>query len=120
MIGFHTQGPVYTTRDFDLKFVGKGDDKTAVANFGVAVNEKRGEEERVHFFECRIWGKQAEACATRVGKGSPVYLEGVVKQESWKDKNDGSNRSKDVLEVKTLRFCGDLKAPEGGSDEPNF
>lgn len=54
------------------------------------------------FFDCTIWGKKAEFFSSKLVKGTPVLIEGELKQDRWKDKNSGENRSKIVINVINL------------------
>lgn len=103
------------TRDVEIRFTPAN---TAVGSFGIAVNrtwrtpegEKR---EEVSFIDCEVWGKQAEIMKQYLAKGRPVFLEGRLKLDTWKDKTDGSNRSKLKVVVEEFRFI-DSKPGAGG------
>lgn len=58
-------------------------------------NEPR---EETNFFECVAWGKTAEGIGRHMLKGTPVIVEGRLKQESWSDRS-GSSRKRVVLVV---------------------
>jgi len=97
------------TRDVELRYT---TNKTAVANFGLAVNRKwKGEngsvKESVCFIEVVAWGKQAEACAKYLEKGSLVDVEGRLDFETWDQ--DGQTRSKHKVTVEDIQFLPDGK-----------
>lgn len=78
-----------------------------VANFGIAVNERRkgqgGEwEDRPHFFDLKAFNrgnfKLADYIEQQLRKGSKVLVIGKLEQESWTT-NDGQKRSKVVVIV---------------------
>ncbi|HYE01917.1 MAG TPA: single-stranded DNA-binding protein [Phycisphaerales bacterium] len=103
------------TRDLELRYT---PNNTAVANFGLAVNRTwrspdGQQQEETTFVDCEAWGKQAEIMGQYLGKGRKVFLEGRLKLDQWKDKTDGSNRSKLKVVVEEFRFV-DSK-PGGGS-----
>ncbi len=103
------------TRDVEMRFTPSN---TPVGTFGLAVNRTwktdQGEKkEEVSFFDCEVWGKQAEIMKQYLGKGRSVFIEGRLKQDTWKDKNDGSNRSKIKVVVEEFRFT-DSKPGGGG------
>ena len=103
------------TRDVEMRFTPSN---TPVGTFGLAVNRTwktdQGEKkEEVSFFDCEVWGKQAEIMKQYLGKGRSVFIEGRLKQDTWKDKNDGSNRSKVKVVVEEFRFT-DSKPGGGG------
>lgn len=83
------------TRDVEVRSVGA--DK-AVASFTVANSSKYktadGEQrEETSFIDVEAWGKQGEVAAQYLAKGSPVIVEGRIKQDNWQDK-EGQKRSK--------------------------
>lgn len=78
------------TRDPELRHLPSG---TEVAEFGIAVNSKKGDEERADFFDVTTFGKQAEVCAQYLAKGRKVAIEGRLQQDRWQTEG-GENRSK--------------------------
>jgi single-strand DNA-binding protein len=104
------------TRDLEMRFTPSN---TAVGTFGLAVNRTwrtpEGEKkEEVSFIDCEVWGKQAEIMKQYLAKGRPVFIEGRLKQDTWKDKNDGSNRSKLKVVVEEFRFIDSRPGGGGG------
>ena len=96
------------TRDPEIKFTAKG---SAIANFTIAHNRKwrteAGEDkEEVSFIDCVVFGKTAENVAKFFKKGSAIFVEGRLKQESWDDKATGQKRSKLVVIVESFQFVG--------------
>lgn len=96
------------TRDIELRHTPSN---IAVAQIGLAVNERytsaSGEKkESVVFVDCEAFGKTAEAIAKYLGKGKPIFIEGRLKLDQWKDKADGSNRSKLKVVVESFQFVG--------------
>ena len=51
-------------------------DGTAVTNFSVAVNQKRGENETTTWVRVTAWNKLAEVCNEYLEKGRPVLVQG--------------------------------------------
>lgn len=92
------------TRDPELKFLPNG---SSVANFGLAVSDRytdrqSGEQrESVCFVDVAAWGRQAEIVNEYLSKGSPVFLEGSLKFDSW-EADDGTKRNK--LSVTAFRI----------------
>lgn len=83
------------TRDVELKFTASG---MAVANFGVAVNNRRknssGEyEDDTSFFDVSCFGSMAENLAESATRGTRVVVTGRMEQRSWETK-EGDKRSK--------------------------
>ena len=82
------------TRDVEVKYLQSG---TAVAEIGLAVNDKRKDKngnwiEEVTFVDVTLWARTAEIAAEYIGKGSSVLIEGRLKLDSWEQ--DGQKRSK--------------------------
>jgi len=110
------------TRDIEIRTIATG---TAVADFSIAVNEKYGEKESVHFFEITAWGKTAEFVSKYFKKGDPILIEGRLNQETWKDKVTGDNRSKIKITAEQVNFMGgkrndqstDTSAPTPADDD---
>lgn len=93
------------TADPELKFTNKG---TALVNFSVAVNRKKGEEEYVSYFDCTAWGTLAQGIADGLKKGDRVIVNGNLSQDRYENK-EGKTVSKVILNVegagKELRFA---------------
>lgn len=118
------------TRDPELKFTASN---MAVANIGVAVNERYKNkqtdewEERVNFIDCEAWGRTAENINEHFNKGKPILIEGKLRMDQWEDQQ-GNKRSKLKVVVDRFEFVGGrddggqdasrLAAANGGQIEP--
>ena len=104
------------TRDIEVRHTPTTN--MAIAQIGLAVNHKwrdktSGEiKEEVCFVDCDAFGKTAENIAKFFSKGRPIFIEGRLKLDTWKDKTDGSNRSKLKVVVDSFQFV-DSKAGGG-------
>jgi len=94
------------TRDPQLSYT---PNQTPVVEFGLAVNRKwtkqdgsQGEE--VGFFECQCYGKRAEVIVKHFTKGSPIFVQGRLKQECWE--KDGTTHSRIRIMVENFEFIG--------------
>lgn len=99
------------TRDPELRYLQSG---TSVCDFGVAVNKKwttaDGEaREDVSFFDVTFFGKRGEAISQYLKKGSPILVEGELKQETWDDRETGKPRSKVKVMGQKFHFVGGKK-----------
>jgi len=89
------------TDDPELRFTPGG---AAVANFTVAVNQRRpgqngGWEDKLDgFFRCNCWREMAENVAESLQKGARVVLVGRLQQRSWEDQ-EGNRRSTVEIQV---------------------
>lgn len=111
------------TRDPELRYIPNG---TPVVEFGLAISNRRrtstGEwvDEPV-FVDITLWQRQAEIASEYLTKGSPVFIEGRLKLDTWTT-SDGQKRSKlrvigDRMQLLGTR-SGGAESPEEGSAEP--
>ena len=96
------------TRDPEVKFLPSG---TAVANFGLAMSERytdrqSGEQrENVCFVDVEAWDRQAELVGEYFKKGSPIFIEGSLKFDSW-EAEDGTKRNRLKVRLQRFQFVG--------------
>ncbi|MCK5736712.1 MAG: single-stranded DNA-binding protein [Spirochaetaceae bacterium] len=111
------------TRDAEQSYTQSG---FALLKFGIAVNRnrKQGDQwiEEASFFDVTVWGRQGEAIASYMTKGKQVAVEGQLRQDRWEDKNDGSKRSKVVIDASNIQLLGsrDGGSQGGGSSNSNW
>ena len=97
------------TSEIDVTYT---QNKTAVANISIAVNDKRKNQagdlvESVDFIPVTLWGRTAEVAEEYLGKGSPVLIDGRLKVESWEQ--DGVTRQKMIVVANKLEMLGGKK-----------
>jgi single-strand DNA-binding protein len=104
------------TRDPDLRATTTG---VPVINFRIASNRRfkdnSGErKEDVCYVGVVAWQKLAESCASRLKKGSAVYIEGELRSRTF-DNDDGTRRS--LLEIRAhhIQFLDREERPENGA-----
>ncbi len=96
------------TRDPEMKYLPSG---SAVTNFGLAMSEKYTDresgdlKETVCFVDVEAWGRQAEVANEYLSKGSPVFIEGSLKFDSW-ETPEGEKRSKLRVRVFRIQLIG--------------
>lgn len=94
------------TRDPEVKYLASG---TQVAEFGLAVNERRkvGEKwvEDPCFVDCSAFGKTAEIAGEFLHRGSQTLIEGRLKLDQWQSQ-DWQKRSKLRVVVDKLVLLG--------------
>ena len=106
------------TRDVELRYIQSG---TAVADIGLAISEKRknpnGEWiEDVVFVDVTAWGRTAEVMSEYLSKGSPVFIEGRLKYDTWEGQ-DGQKRSKLKVTCDRMQLIGAKgQGGQGGSE----
>ena len=102
--------------DPELKDTSSG---TKVTNFRVAWSEKYKEKENKLFIECKVFGTQAEFVCKYFKKGQEIGLDGKLNTEEWE--TDGQKRSRIVMMVSNVHFCGKKESGENGGDvQPNM
>ena len=94
------------TRDVDLKYLQSG---TAVTEIGLAVNNRRKNQagewvEEATFVDVTLWGRTAEIASEYLSKGSPVFIEGRLKFDTWE--TEGQKRSKLRVVGERLQLIG--------------
>ncbi|MBI5555266.1 MAG: single-stranded DNA-binding protein, partial [Elusimicrobia bacterium] len=107
------------TRDLELRYIPGGQ---AVVEFTIAVNQrfkdKAGQsQEKTDFIPIVAWGKQAELIKQYLGKGSSVYVEGRLQQDSWEDKNDGTKKSKLKVVAQHVQFLDRAKKQDAAESD---
>ena len=120
------------TRDPDVRVIDANGRQTSVVNFTVAVSrhfrKKNGDKDKeTTFVACEAWDTAAETIGKYLVKGSPILLEGAIKNESWEQ--DGQKRSRTKIRVTNFEMLGgkradtakpaeaDTPAPEEPADE---
>jgi single-strand DNA-binding protein len=103
----HVQLAGHLTRDPQVRTL---TGERCVAAFSLAINRRYksadGEmKDEVTFLDCEAWGRTAELVGQYLTKGSPCYLDGRLKLESWQDK-DGQKRSRVKVVVENVQFLG--------------
>jgi len=82
----------------DSRYTPKG---TSVASFSIATNELwgTGEERKEHteWHNIVTWGKSADFVSEYLQKGQLVCVEGRLKTRSWKDKDDNTHKSTEIV-----------------------
>lgn len=106
------------TADPELRYTGSG---AAVCTLRLAVNRsyktQSGEmRDDTCFIDVSVWGKQAESSNNYLRKGAPVFVEGVLRFETWTDKNSGQNRSRHSVSAESVRFLG---SPQRNNAQPD-
>ena len=109
------------TRDPELRYIANG---MAVTDIGLALNDRRknanGEwVEETTFVDVTLWGRTAEVAGEYLSKGSPVFIEGRLKLDSW-ETQDGQKRSKLKVVCERMQLVGGRGqgGSEGGGPRP--
>lgn len=118
------------TRDIELKHLQSG---MTVTEITIAVNDRRKDQsgnwiEETTFVDVTLWGRQAEVAAEYLGKGSPIFVEGRLKLDTWEKDGKKNYKLRVVGEKIQLLPTGGGKGggggrggySRGGDDGPGF
>ena len=105
------------TRDPELRSTPSG---ATVAAIGLAVNERRKDQggnwiEETSFFDVDVWNRSAEVLRDYTTKGSPILVEGRLKQDVWEQ--DGQKRSKVKIIADRIVLLGSRDSANGGFNQ---
>lgn len=92
-----------------------------LCEFGLATNRyyrtQTGESrEEVCFVEITVMGNQADFCHRNLTKGSPVFIDGRLKQDRWVDKTTGKNVSRLRVIANDVLFLAPPAGPAAASN----
>ena len=82
-----------------------------VAGFGVAVEERNGQDKRTIWFDCSLWGKRGEALANYLTKGTRVCVSGTLSTREHEGKTYLTVSANEV----TLMGGGERREEQQGS-----
>ncbi|WP_269538101.1 single-stranded DNA-binding protein [Cerasicoccus fimbriatus] len=95
----------------------------SICKFTIAVNRqfttKEGEQrEEVAYVDIDSFGRSAEVISKYLGKGSPILVEGRLRQDKW-ETPQGEKRSKLMVVCESFKFVGgrDGESNGGGGNE---
>ena len=104
-----------TTKDIEMRY-SQGENSMAIGRFSIAIDNGYGDKKKTNFFNCTIFGKQAEAFERYVPKGTKVLLECEANQNQYTDKNGNKVNSVDFI-VKSFEFC-ESKSQSNSQPQP--
>lgn len=102
-------------KDAEMRYTPKGD---AVTSFSAAMNSGYGDKKVTTWVNCTLWGKQAEALAPYLKKGTQAAISGEVELREWTGK-DGSTGKSLELRVSSLTLIGGKPKDDGQSQSNN-
>lgn len=100
----------HLTRDPERRATDKG---LIVCSFGVASNRKYKDKDEVLFIDVVAFAKTAETILAHLRKGSPIFLEGHLRLETWQDKQTNQPKSRISVVLENFQFVGsNEKSPD--------
>lgn len=103
------------TQDPELRYT---PNDTAITTFGLAVNSRRGNNDRVDFFDIEAWRGLGVAATKHIGKGRRVNVVGELRQQRWTDKDD-NRRSKVVVVARNIEYLDRPDRDRASDDAPD-
>lgn len=94
-------GLVRIVSDLKVDVVGE----TKVCTFSVVMKERRKKRdtnevlETPHFVQCTVWDKAVDVLVKHCKKGNRLMIEGVLRQETWEDKETKQKRQRHVVRI---------------------
>ena len=111
------------TRDPEIRQAGG----QQICSFGIAMSRTyqsaRGEtREDVCYVDVDAWGRTGEIVAQYARKGSPLFVEGRLRYDTWDDRETGKKRSRLTVTAENVQLLGGPRdnngmAPQGGYAE---
>jgi len=96
--------PCFVVRDAELKYTKNG---KPCSRFSVGYDDsykgENGVVDSIYFFNCVIWGKQAESISSYLTKGRKLDLVGKLTQRSYEG-NDGKKNNVVEISVASVNF----------------
>ncbi|MBO7107786.1 MAG: single-stranded DNA-binding protein [Verrucomicrobia bacterium] len=108
------------TRDPELRYTPSG---TPVATFGLAVNRtwKDANGQPVNdtlFVDITAFSGLADTISRFCRKGSPLFVEGRLKLDTWEDKQTGQRRSRLHVVMEAMQLLSSRQDDQGGGYAP--
>jgi len=102
------------TRDIEVKYTQSG---LAVTEVGLAINDRRKNQagewvEETVFVDVTLWGRNAEVASEYLSKGSPLFIEGRLKLDTWE--TDGQKKSKLRVVCERMQMIGSREQGAAG------
>jgi single-strand DNA-binding protein len=95
-------------------------DGTAICRIRIATSEKYtdkagNKQEKTEWHRITFWRKLAEICGQYLKKGSQVYVEGSLKNDTYE--KDGVTRYSYDIQGRTMQMLGVRRGGEGSAEE---
>jgi single-strand DNA-binding protein len=109
------------TRAVELRYTPAG---KAVCDLSIAVNRKWTDDsgqkhEDATFVECSLFGRTAEVAAEYCKKGDPLFIQGRLSLDAWKDRETGKDRSKLKVIGEQIQLLGARPSANAASPTGN-
>jgi len=94
------------TADPEVRKVGEKNTSFCSVNLAFNRSFKSGDgfKEETCFVQAKFWGNQADKLAEKAKKGTPIFIEGLMVQENWEDKQ-GVKHTTLTIKPSTFQVC---------------
>lgn len=89
---------------------------TQVARFSIASSSGTGDRKETCYMDVVAFGATAGLCASRLDKGSGVFVEGRIRQEEWTDRQ-GQKRKAVRIVADCVQFIDPARHGDTGTAE---
>lgn len=83
--------------------------------FDKASNERK---ERTDWHNVVIWGRRAEALSQILSKGSTIFVEGSIRNDSYEDRQTGEKKYKTEIKAIDIKLFGGGNRDNGSQPQP--
>ncbi|HEY6299036.1 MAG TPA: single-stranded DNA-binding protein [Candidatus Binatus sp.] len=109
-------------RDPETRFTNSG---SSVTSFSIATTESFADksgtrQERTEWHNITVWGKQGEACAQYLKKGSSAYIEGRISYREYEAKDGSGKRKATDIVAMRVQFLSSRGGAPAGDDAGGF
>ena len=109
-------------RDPETRFTNSG---SSVTSFSIATTESFADksgtrQERTEWHNITVWGKQGEACAQYLKKGSSAYVEGRITYREYEAKDGSGKRKATDIVAMRVQFLNSRGGAPAGDDAGGF
>src|SRR5271155_706842 len=109
-------------RDPETRYTNSG---SSVTNFSIATKDSFADksgtrQERTDWHNIIVWGKQGEACAQYLKKGSPVYVEGRITYREYEAKDGSGKRKATEIVAMRVQFLSSRGGAPAGDNAGGF
>lgn len=106
------------TKDPEIRY-SQGENQIAIARFSLAVNRrwKREGEPEADFFNCTVFGRQADFVEKYLRKGSQIVISGRVQNDNYTNKEGQKVYSVQII-VEEIDFAESKSASENHTSYP--
>jgi single-strand DNA-binding protein len=89
----------------------------AIGAFSLPVKSGWGENEKVSWVSCKMFGERAQKLAPHITKGTKLTITGSFVMDEWE--KDGVKNSRPVILVNDFEFGGSAQQPQGNQGSYN-